>query len=455
MTLSDSSNSKHEETKLIYDMENAISCGIRFLQKAKERIDVFTDGNGPSLIVNYDMYKDNYIKARSRGANIRFITEITKDNIQYCKEIKKIVDELRHHDDLKGSISLSETEFIGTSTWSVKQPLIPVMYSNEKEVLEQQQFIFESLWNKSIPGEYKIKGIEKSKEEDVEVIRINMRNKEFEKISKELAIKGEVLTLLVNKLVEEDEAKDELIAMISHELKTPLVPIKGYAEMLLQPKILGEINGKQKKAIQSIKRNAEILESLVTSILDGHIIKVGKFTPLKKGVLISDFLTNVINGLKPLAEEKQASIASEINTVMGDTVYCDEKRVEQVLSNLIRNAIDFVPAKEGKIIVTVVKEKQLRKENNGHYDKGDMKLDFVFAVRDNGNGIPKDKIDSLFNRFHQIDTSVTRKHGGIGLGLAICKGIVEAHGGRIWVDETCMKGACIKFTLPVLTGYAT
>jgi hypothetical protein len=79
----------NEKTTMIYDMENAISYGTKFLQKAKERIDVFTDRNGPSLIVKCDVYKDNYIKARSRGAYIRFITEITKDNINYCKELKK------------------------------------------------------------------------------------------------------------------------------------------------------------------------------------------------------------------------------------------------------------------------------------------------------------------------------------------------------------------------------
>ncbi len=613
------SSPMNEKTTMIYDMENAISYGTKFLQKAKERIDVFTDRNGPSLIVKCDVYKANYIKARSRGAYIRFITEITKDNINYCKELKKIVDELRHLDDLKGSVSLSEIEFIGSSTWREKNLLIPVIYSSEKEIVEQQQFLFESLWNKAIPGEHKIKGIEEGQEQDIDVIKyptrtldlylnivksaqseillmlptpkafirqlkaidlakqaskerkvkvriltpkngivdkyiksffeeekqenpkqsipacynsdskddikfrfiermsdtkatilvidkkdslvmelrddtkdtseeaiglsiysnskpgvlsyvaifenlwkqtelideINMRNKELEKSSKELSIKEEELTSLVNKLVNYDNSKDEFIAMISHELKTPLVPLKGYAEMLLLPKKLGEINEKQKKVIQSIKRNTEKLESLVTDILEGYMIGVNKVTLSKKRVLTSDLLTDVINDLKPLAEEKQVSIVSEINTEIGDTIYCDEKRIGQVLSNLIRNAIDFVSPKEGKIIISVAREKQLRKENDGHYDKCDMTLYFVFAVEDNGIGIPKDKIDSLFDRFYQIDTSFTRKHGGIGLGLVICKGYVEAHGGRIWIDKTCTKGTCVKFALPVLTGQAT
>ena len=149
-TFDDSISPSNEKTEVIYDMEIAISCGVNFLHKAKERMDILADQNGPSVIINNDIYKINYIKARNRGVKIRFITEITKNNIHFCKELRKIVGELRHLNDLKGSISVSEIEFIGTTTWREKQLLTPVIYSNSKEVLEQQQYIFDILWKKSI-----------------------------------------------------------------------------------------------------------------------------------------------------------------------------------------------------------------------------------------------------------------------------------------------------------------
>ena len=131
-----------------------------------------------------------------------------------------------------------------------------------------------------------------------------------------------------------------------------------------------------------------------------------------------------------MAEEKQISLISEINTKSGDKVYCDEERIEQVLSNLIKNSIDFVPKKEGKIIIRVDEDNQVRDINNN-----EMASNLVFTVEDNGKGIPDDKIDSLFNKFYQMDSSATRKHSGTGLGLVICKGIIEAHGGKIWINR--------------------
>ena len=100
---------------------------------------------------------------------------------------------------------------------------------------------------------------------------------------------------------------------------------------------------------------------------------------------------------------------------------------------MIKNAIDFVPGDTGKIMLRVSK-----KENQ-----------IIFSVEDNGIGIPPNKIDNLFKKFYQIDTSLTRKHGGTGLGLAISKGIVEAHGGEMWVDKEYMGGAKFIFTLPI------
>jgi signal transduction histidine kinase len=120
------------------------------------------------------------------------------------------------------------------------------------------------------------------------------------------------------------------------------------------------------------------------------------------------------------------------------TVFCDANRIDQVLSNLIKNSIDFVPDDgAGKVTVRV--------EIDDDYKGCKMTL---FTVEDNGIGIEQEKADKLFQKFYQIDTGPTRKHEGTGLGLVICRGIIDAHGGKIWLDKSYRIGAAIKFTLP-------
>jgi len=246
--------------------------------------------------------------------------------------------------------------------------------------------------------------------------------------------------------------------MISHELRTPLVPIKAYTEMLLKESSFGSINEKQKKALKSIYRNIKKQETLVEDILDYTKLEMGQFSLIKKDVSISDLFSNVVNDCKSMIGEKQISIITELNTKTINKIYCDEKRVEQVLLNLIKNSFDFVPQKDGKIMLMAELEQKEEEELNIVFEKDknhiikNIKNDsyIKFTIKDNGPGIPLDKIGNLFKKFYQMDTSATRKHTGTGLGLVICKGIVEAHGGRIWIDKnTFSTGVCIKFTIPI------
>jgi len=138
-----------------------------------------------------------------------------------------------------------------------------------------------------------------------------------------------------------------------------------------------------------------------------------------------------INEFRPLADAKHI-------TLLGDTggqditLKCDPKRILQVLNNLVNNAIKFVPENTGRI--------ELSARREGDY--------VIFSVKDNGTGISKEKQQYLFTKFYQVDASLNRKAGGSGLGLAICKGIVEAHGGRIWVESEESKGATFYFSIP-------
>jgi hypothetical protein len=136
-------------------------------------MDLFGDKNGPSIIIEFpDIYKNNYIAAKRRGAKIRFITEITKDNIHYCKELMNIVTEFRHLDGLIGGIAVSESEYMTTTTLRGKELLTQVFYSNADDVVKQGQYVFDTFWNKAIPAKQRIKEIEQgTKREFIDTIR--------------------------------------------------------------------------------------------------------------------------------------------------------------------------------------------------------------------------------------------------------------------------------------------
>jgi signal transduction histidine kinase len=210
--------------------------------------------------------------------------------------------------------------------------------------------------------------------------------------------------------------------------------MKVYSEMLLKKDSLGTLNAKQKKAMQTVTRSIEKLEALVGDVLDVYKLDMGKLSLSKYDVDIKELINRTISDQAPIVIEKQIELKSDIRTVKGDTVFCDPKRIEQVLSNLVKNSVDFVPEKGGRIIIRVERDSDYR--------------DVIFSVEDNGIGITAEERHNLFNKFYQVDTRIIRKHGGSGLGLAICRGIVEAHDGRIWIDDIYTNGAAFRFKIP-------
>ena len=154
-------NENEEITEVMYGIDYAINRGVQFMQQASEKMDLFGDRNGPSIIIEFpDIYKNNYIAAKKRGVKIRFITEITKENIHYCKKILNIVTEMRHLKGLIGGIAVTEKEYMATTSLKNKQLLTQVFYSNAFEVVRQGQYIFDTFWDKAIPAGQRIKEIE-------------------------------------------------------------------------------------------------------------------------------------------------------------------------------------------------------------------------------------------------------------------------------------------------------
>jgi signal transduction histidine kinase len=228
-----------------------------------------------------------------------------------------------------------------------------------------------------------------------------------------------------------EKQKEEFASMVTHELKSPLTPIIGWCQTLKNPKLIGQLNSKQFNAVDIIQKNAKRLLQLVGDILDVQKLDLNRMKFDSQPIDVDDLLNYMHNNLQNIMAQKNINHINSTKEQL--TVKSDRNRIEQVLNNLILNAVDFVPSEGGKI-------------EYGAQSKGD---EILFYVKDNGIGIPPEKQKNLFRKFYQIDTSVTRKHGGSGLGLALSKGIIESLGGKIWVESELGKGASFYFTIPI------
>jgi signal transduction histidine kinase len=223
--------------------------------------------------------------------------------------------------------------------------------------------------------------------------------------------------------------KSEFLANMSHELRTPLNGIQGYTELILDG-IYGEVPEKTQEVMKRIQHSGNRLLSLINAVLDLSKIEAGRLTLSLADYSMQGVVQNVYTAVEPLAAEKRLALNVKIQSdlPMGKG---DEQRLTQVLTNLVGNAIKFTEA--GKVGVEVA-------ATNG---------DFTVAVSDTGIGISEADQEKVFEEFHQVDGSSTRKKGGTGLGLAIAKKIIEMHNGHIWVESHLGQGSIFRFTLPV------
>jgi signal transduction histidine kinase len=226
-----------------------------------------------------------------------------------------------------------------------------------------------------------------------------------------------------------DIAKDEFLSMITHELKTPLVPIQGYVDILLGEH-LGKLTEKQKERLKIIKTSSESLLRIISDLLDAQKLELGKLVVKKVNHDIKDTIDKAVEALRPRAIENKVTIKQNLEKEI--MVPHDPERVLQVLTNLLKNGVDVVKPDTGLIEVFVE----------------DLQNEVLIKIKDNGPGIPNEKQDDLFKKFYQVDTSLTREVGGSGLGLAICKGLVEEHGGKISAESSPGSGSTFSFTLP-------
>jgi two-component system, OmpR family, sensor histidine kinase VicK len=151
---------EEEKTETVYGVENTVSVSLQCFAQVKERHDSCGDDTLPSVIVSTEPIKNAYRELLRRGIKTRFITEITEKNIEYCKELMKIVYELRHLEGIKGNFGVSESDYIATSIQQEGRPIPQLIHSNARAMIEQQQYFFETLWDKAIPAKQRIREIE-------------------------------------------------------------------------------------------------------------------------------------------------------------------------------------------------------------------------------------------------------------------------------------------------------
>jgi signal transduction histidine kinase/ActR/RegA family two-component response regulator len=225
-----------------------------------------------------------------------------------------------------------------------------------------------------------------------------------------------------------NQLKDEFLATLSHELRTPLNAITGWAHMLRD----GLDAPTQVKAVEAINRNALLQTQLISDLLDVSRIVSGKLSLESKPVDLSSVIQSAIDTIRPAAHAKNIFVEAEVGTTPTQRVAGDAGRLQQVIWNLLSNAVKFTPA-------------------NGHIQVRAEKVSggVELSVQDDGPGIQPAFLPHIFERFRQADSSSTRSHRGLGLGLAIVRHLVEMHGGRVEAaNRQDRSGAIFKAFLP-------
>jgi two-component system, OmpR family, sensor histidine kinase VicK len=592
------SRGNQKRTRILHRAE-VVNAILDIFYNAKYRIDVCGNSSFPLKISLFESVRKVIIAAKNRGIRSRFIVEITNENLQYCKDLMKITDEIRHMDKIEANFGLNEIEYLGSIT--LQEEALQATYSDVKEVVEQQQFIFDTLWSRAIPSEQKIIEIEEGIEPEVietignpfeiqklafKLVRsakdeillvfstanafhrqertgmINLLKEAAERgvkiriltpiddLLKELAqqlmggrrlqqnqqridirfigrfsqtkirilVVDKVASLVVelkddakqssyeamglatysnskstvlsyvsifetlwmqtdlyeqlvesnNELAEayeqleaaneqlkvHDKMQKDFINVASHELRTPIQPILGLSEVL-HAKIK---DTEQRQLLDIIKRNAKRLQRLTENILDVTKMESQSLKLNKERFNLNDVITNTIDDMilnREFKNKKNDDYNIDDIKLLYEPkdifVEADRIRLTQVIYNLLSNAIKFT--KKGRIIITIEKKK-------------DTKEEVVVSIKDTGIGIDSEILPKLFSKF------ASKSYQGTGLGLFICKSIVESHGGKIWAEnndndhdndnnnnnnnnnnsiaDSKEKGSTFYFTLPVI-----
>ena len=550
-------------------MHNAqvINTLLQIFSNAQYRIDICGNSKFPSKVLTFQSVGDLIIAAsRRKTTRQRYIFEITKENLKYCKNLMKLI-EIRHLEENEANFAVNEIECLGFVT--MQRESLQATYSNIAEIVEQQQYTFDSFWGRATPAEQRILEIENDiKPEFLEVISDRKKATEIyinlaKSVEKEALLlfanskailradRLGVLDYLINasknkgalvkiispmteensqivertcekapdikilnggsshsgllvvdsakfirfglkepkaeefseaigfveysnskvgvysarsffellwnehiqyeKLKEADKMKNEFINVAAHELRTPIQPILSLSQVL-QSQIS---DTKQLELLETIVRNAKRLQRLTDDILDVTKIESKSLNLNKERFNLNDVISNIAKDLtnhneKANNNNNDGKLRLLYKPDREDIfVEADKERITQVVSNLLNNSVKFT--EEGTISIDV----KVQEHGDNNNDIGHNIV--IVSIKDTGEGIDSEILPKLFTKF------ASKSYQGTGLGLFICKSIVEAHGGKIWAENNDdnydddatvsgkrIRGATFHFSLPIM-----
>lgn len=528
-----------QRTVVFYGGDKMTEILLKAFASAKSRWDVCADKMGPTVSMGVDTIKKGTYDMFRRGVKIRYLTEITKENLDFVKELTKMA-EVRHLEGMTGGMAVSELEYVAAATLIEKEPTPHLIYSNVKEIVAQQQCIFQALWATAKLAEERMAEVEEGREPEFfesirdrneasdifqslvitskeEILLQLPSSKTLEQLQKLRAIdklvekstnpslvikvitpvdlqndtavknicerapgisirqgdestnlllivdntkllsaeltnaqdddfqdslgltvysnRGQIVRAfesffethwkelsLIERLKEHDKEKDEFISVATHELRNPITPILFVIEGLRAE--LGE-----REEINRLLRSTKRLQLVVQNLLETTRIDNSNLVLVKETFDLSEVITDAIEDVKLQEGEKKVEVGyrKELLGAKSHLIVADKIRISQVVYNLLHNAVKFT-SDAGTIDVSI------RQNSN----------EVSVRIRDYGPGIHKDVLPRLFQKF------ATKSDKGTGLGLFLCKAIIEAHGGRI-VGENNKEsaGATFQFTLPI------
>jgi signal transduction histidine kinase len=241
-----------------------------------------------------------------------------------------------------------------------------------------------------------------------------------------------VVTLLqdVTRFKKLDQMKSDFMATVSHEFRTPLTSLNMSIDILLQG-LLGGVSAQQGELLATAKADCERLTKLVKELLNLSRLESGRYQMKKEPVNMQDLVDDALKHLRVPFRLKEIAFETAIDSTLPDFP-ADREQLSWVITNLVSNALRYTPA-GGKVTICAGRENGL----------------IQVSVADSGRGIPAEALDSIFDKFVQVRQSTESTPGSVGLGLAIAKEVVEAHGGKIWVTSEVGKGSTFVFTIPL------